>query len=313
MSDDHSISLGGRGSLRRARLTVAAWAAAWLVAACFAVPLVWMAAVSVKPADQAAAAGSAGLLPTLTDDSGAALRAWQPGYWGELLRVATANYREVWNSPIAEFPLYLRNSLIVSFLSMVGMAISSSIAAFGFSRVKWPGRDALFVIVLLTMMVPGAVLIAPQYVLFKHLDWIGTFLPLWAPAWFGGAFSIFLLRQFYASVPRELDEAAMIDGCSRFGVFIRILVPLSLPALAVVVLMQFVASWNDFLGPLVFLHRQEQFTLPLGLQMYQSQQGATPWNLVMAASTLTVVPVLVVYLFTRRLFIEGASTEGLKE
>lgn len=313
MSDDHSISLGGRGSLRRARLKVVAWAAAWLVAACFAVPLVWMAAVSVKPADQAAAAGSAGLLPTLTDDSGAALRAWQPGYWGELLRVATANYREVWNSPIADFPLYLRNSLIVSFLSMVGMAISSSIAAYGFSRVKWPGRDALFVIVLLTMMVPGAVLIAPQYVLFKHLGWIGTFLPLWAPAWFGGAFSIFLLRQFYAAVPRELDEAAMIDGCSRFGVFTRILVPLSLPALAVVVLMQFVASWNDFLGPLVFLHRQEQFTLPLGLQMYQSQQGATPWNLVMAASTLTVVPVLVVYLFTRRLFIEGASTEGLKE
>ncbi|MBL8765624.1 MAG: carbohydrate ABC transporter permease, partial [Phycisphaerae bacterium] len=116
--------------------------------------------------------------------------------------------------------------------------------------------------------------IAPQYVLFKHLGWIGTFLPLWAPAWFGGAFSIFLLRQFYAAVPRELDEAAMIDGCSRFGVFTRILVPLSLPALAVVVLMQFVASWNDFLGPLVFLHRQEQFTLPLGHGREHADGGA---------------------------------------
>ena len=160
---------------------------------------------------------------------------------------------------------------------------------------------------------PPAVVIPSLYIIFKHLGWIGTFRPLWVPAWFGGAFSIFLLRQFFMTIPRELDEAARIDGCSHLGILTRIILPLSKPALATVILLQFAGSWNDFLGPLVFLNHQEQYTLSLGLHMYQSQHGGTPWNLVMAASVLVVIPVLILYLFTRRVFVEGVGAGGVKE
>ena len=192
------------------------------------------------------------------------------------------------------------------------MVISSSIVAYGFARIRWRGRNTLFVVVLATMMIPFPVLMAPLYIVFRHLGWIGTFKPLWVPAWFGGAFSIFLLRQFFLSIPRQLDEAAMLDGCSHFGIFRQIILPLSKPALAVVVLFQFVATWNDFVGPLIFLNHQEQYTLALGLYMYQSQQGATPWNLLMAASCLVVLPVLVVFLLTQRTFLQGITTRGIR-
>ena len=163
------------------------------------------------------------------------------------------------------------------------------------------------------MMIPFPVLMGPLYLLFKELGWIGTFKPLWVPAWFGGAFNIFLLRQFYMTIPKELDEAARIDGCSHLGIFLRIILPLSRPALAVVALFHFIFVWNDFLGPLIFLQKQDQFTLALGLQLYQSQAGNVPWNLLMAASTLVVLPVLVLFILTQRTFVEGIATQGLKE
>jgi len=150
-------------------------------------------------------------------------------------------------------------------------------------------------------------------VMFRHLGWVGTFLPLWVPCCFGGAFSIFLLRQFFLTIPRELDEAARIDGCSHWGVFWRVILPNARPALVVVALMQFIATWNDFLGPLLFLNKQEKYTLSLGLQMYQSQHGGTPWNLVMAASVLVVLPVLALYVLGRRMFVEGVAATGIKE
>ena len=137
-------------------------------------------------------------------------------------------------------------------------------------------------------------------------------MPLWVPAWFGGAFNIFMLRQFYMGIPRELDEAARIDGLGHWGIFWRVIVPLSKPALAVVALFHFVYVWNDFVGPLIYLHHRDTFTLALGLQLYQSQAGQTPWNLLMAASTLVILPVLLLFVLTQRTFVRGISAEGLK-
>lgn len=262
----------------------------------FLMPVVWMFLTSIKPGDQVFAPG----FHPLPEPVSAA-----PGLLAE-------NYRAAWNNEIVDFPLALRNSLIVCVLSVAGMVISSSVAAFGFSRVRWPGRGVFFALVLVTLMVPYPVLMGSLYVLFKELGWIGTFRPLWVPAWFGGAFQIFLLRQFFLTLPRELDEAATLDGCSQIGVFVRIILPLSRPALAVVALFQFTYAWNDFLAPLIFLNHRDQFTLALGLQMYQSQQGNTPWNQLMAASMLVTLPVLVLFLFTQRTFVEGIATQGLK-
>ncbi|GJM18499.1 MAG: hypothetical protein DHS20C14_07120 [Phycisphaeraceae bacterium] len=219
----------------------------------------------------------------------------------------------VLNDPVIDFLLYLRNTLIVVCLSIVGMVLSSALVAYGFARVKWRGRGAVFTLVLATMMIPFPVIMGPLFVIFRELDWIGTFKPLWVPAWCGSAFNIFLLRQFYMGIPPELDEAARIDGCSHWGIFWRIILPLSKPALAVVALFHFLFVWNDFLGPLIFLRDRDQFTLALGLQLYQSQAGNVPWNLLMGASTLVLMPVLVVFLLAQRAFVEGIATSGLKE
>lgn len=294
-----------RGPLAR----VVLYALLALVGVAYALPIVWMASTSIKPADEALSR-SVGLLPSL-DSAGSA--GGGGSYAARLLGQIVDNYRSVLRSPVADFRLYLRNSMIVALPTVVGMTISSAIVAFGFSRLRWRGRDTVFMVVLATMMIPFTVVMAPQYLLFKHLGWIGTFLPLWVPAWFGGAFSIFLLRQFFLGIPRELDEAARIDGCTYWGVFRHIIVPLSRPALAVVALLTFISTWNDFTAPLVFLNHQEKFTAALGLQMYQSEHTTTPWNLVMAASVLVIAPVFLVFLFAQRALIRGVATQGIKE
>jgi multiple sugar transport system permease protein len=273
------------------------YAALLCITIAFAAPLAWMVATSLKPADQAAS-GSFAPLPSPASDTP---------------RIAARNYRDVWNDETVTFPLYLRNTLIVSGLSVVGMVLSSAIVAYGFARIPWRGRRPLFVLVLATMMIPFPVLMAPLYLIFRDLGWIGSLKPLWVPAWFGGAFNIFLLRQFFMTIPRELDEAAMIDGCSHWGVFWRIILPLSRPALAVVAVFHFIYVWNDFLAPLIFLTHRDQFTLALGLQLYQSKAGNTPWNLLMAASTMVVAPVLVLFLLAQRTFVQGVASEGLKD
>jgi multiple sugar transport system permease protein len=263
----------------------------------FLTPLIWMVATSLKPESQAAS-GTVSLLP---DPPSLALPQ------------AVENYRAVWTDESINFPLYLRNTLIVAFLAVGGMVLSSAVTAYGFSRVQWRGRGALFVVVLATMMIPFPVLMAPLFVLFGKFGWIGSLKPLWVPAWFGGAFNIFLLRQFFMGIPRELDEAARIDGCGHWGIFWRIIIPLSRPALAVVALFHFMYVWNDFLAPMVFLTHRDQFTLALGLQLYQSKAGNAPWNLLMAASTMVVLPVLVLFVLTQRTFVQGVAGEGIKE
>jgi multiple sugar transport system permease protein len=210
------------------------------------------------------------------------------------------------------FLSYLANTLVVALLAVLGTTLSSALVAYGLSRIEWKGRTALFAVTLATMMIPFPVLMVPLYSLFRGLGWIGTLRPLWVPACFGGAFNIFLLRQFFMTIPRELGEAARIDGCSEFRIFWRVILPLSKPALAVVALFHFLFVYNDFLGPLIFLTRPDTFTMALGLQQYQSQHGGSEWHLLMAASTILVLPIIVLFFFAQKTFIQGISTTGLK-
>jgi multiple sugar transport system permease protein len=210
------------------------------------------------------------------------------------------------------FPLYLRNTLILCLLTVTGTVISSSLAAYGFARIPWRGRNKVFMIALATMMVPFPVVMVPVFSLFRWLGWIGTLKPLWVHTFCAAAFNVFLLRQFFMTIPKELSEAARIDGCSELRIFLQIILPLSRPALMVVGLFQFMFTWNDFLGPLIFLTNQKDFTLALGLQFFQSQHGGTEWHYLMAASTLIVLPIIVLFFFTQRTFIEGISMTGIK-
>lgn len=210
------------------------------------------------------------------------------------------------------FLVYGRNTLMLCILCVAGTVTSNAMVAYAFARLRWPGRDFIFAVTLATMMVPFPVTMVPMYGLYRNMGWIGSFKPLWVPAWFGTAFYIFLLRQFFRSIPFELSDAARVDGCSEFQIFRMILLPLAKPALAVVALFTFMGTWNDFLGPLIYLLDQKTFTLSLGLQFYQSQHGGTQWNLLMAASTIVVTPVIVLFFFTQKQFIQGIAVTGLK-
>lgn len=210
------------------------------------------------------------------------------------------------------FLQYGKNTLYIALLSVLGTVFSNALVAYGFARVRWPGRDIVFAATIATMMIPFPVLMVPVYVLFKTLGWVGSPKPLWVPAWFGSAFNIFLLRQFFMSLPFELSDAARIDGCSDLRIFREILLPLARPALAVVALFNFLHVWNDFLGPLIYLTDQKTYTLAYGLQAYQSQQGGTQWPLLMAASTIVVTPVIVLFFLAQKTFIQGITVTGMK-
>jgi multiple sugar transport system permease protein len=274
------------------------------VAMAFALPFASMVATSLLPESKVLDPSGA-LLPSL---GGAHLLE----ELGLLARSAAHNYAAVLASETADFPTYYRNSAFVALLSAGLMTLSSAVVAFGFARLAWPGREAAYALVLGTLMVPFTVVMAPQYLLFARLGLIGSLLPLWLPSAFGGAFSIHLLRQSMEQIPRSLDEAARVDGCGHAAILARVVLPNCVPALAAVFVLQFVASWNDFIGPLVFLNHQEQYTLALGLQMYQSQHGGTPWSLLMAASVLTILPVLLVFVLFQRAFTRSAVTRGIK-
>lgn len=210
------------------------------------------------------------------------------------------------------FPLYLKNTLILCLLTVIGTVTSSALAAYGFARIPWRGRNKVFLLALATMMVPFPVIMVPVYALFRNLGWIGTLKPLWVGSFCAGAFNVFLLRQFFLTIPKDLSEAARIDGCGEFRIFWQIILPLAKPALMVVGLFQFMGTWNDFMGPLIFLTDQKDFTLALGLQFFQSQHGGTEWHYLMAASTLIVLPIILLFFFTQKTFIEGISMTGIK-
>ena len=207
--------------------------------------------------------------------------------------------------------LYFRNTIYVTLMSVLGTVFSCSLVAFGFSRLKWPGRDLMFLFVMGTMMLPVQVTLVPLFIIFGKLGWVNSFKPLWVPTFFGAAFFIFLLRQFFLTLPRDLEEAAKIDGCGYFRIFWEVMLPLIKPALAAVILFQFLWAWNDFQGPLVYLHDRSLLTLSLGLQTFRHIHNAQ-WALMLAAATMMTVPVVVVFFAAQRYFLEGITLTGLK-
>ena len=261
----------------------------------FVSPLLWMVTTAIKPIEETMTA-----TPTLLPSK---------FLWDNFPKAVTYGSKELGYIP---FLLYARNTLMVTLLCVAGSVCSNAVVAYAFARLRWPGRDFFFAVTLATMMVPFPVLMVPTFGLFKWLGWVGSFRPLWVPAFFGSAFSIFLLRQFFRTIPMELSEAAKIDGCSEVRIFTDVLLPLAKPALAVVALFTFMGTWNDFMGPMIYLSDQETFTLSLGLQAYQSQHGGTQWNLLMAAATVVILPVIIVFFFAQKMFIQGIATSGLK-
>lgn len=209
------------------------------------------------------------------------------------------------------FFLYLRNTFLICFLTVLGAVVSCTVVAYGFARVRWPGRDTVFMIYLSTMMLPGQVTMIPLYVVFRRLHWVGTYAPLTVPAYFGSAFFVFLLRQFFRTIPEELSDAARIDGANEIQILLRILLPLIKPAVTTVALFTFMASYQDFMGPLIYLTNEAQWTISLGLQMFRNMYGLQ-WQLMMAASAMAMLPTVVLFFLTQRTFIEGITLTGLK-
>lgn len=213
---------------------------------------------------------------------------------------------------VLPFGTYFMNTFTITISVIIGTVVSSSIAAFGFSRIDWPGRNLVFAILMSAMMLPGAVTLIPSFLGWQALGFYDTFYPLIVPAYFGGGiFNIFLLRQFYLTIPRDFDEAAFVDGASYFQIYRSIIFPLSRSAIIVVSLFCFLATWNDFMGPLIYLKSENLFTLALGLQMFQGTYTAQ-WDLLMAASAAVVLPCVVVFLIGQKYFLEGITLTGLK-
>jgi len=210
------------------------------------------------------------------------------------------------------FDIYLRNTVFLVLMNELAIVGAASFCAYGFARIRFPGRDLWFAIVLSTMMVPYVVMMVPLFVMFKQLQWIDTFLPLTVPYFFGGgAFNIFLLRQFFRTIPEELADAARIDGCNEFTIYARIMMPLAKPALITVAIFTFLGTWNDFMGPLLYINSPERFTISLGLAGFRGVMR-TRWDLLMAASTATTLPIVILFFFAQRYFVQGVVLSGLK-
>jgi multiple sugar transport system permease protein len=213
----------------------------------------------------------------------------------------------------ASFGIYFRNSLVIAFFAIVGTLISNTPVAYAFARLRFPGSNFLFILVLATMMLPFQVTMIPVYLLFNdYLHWGDTFLPLIVPTFFANAYDVFLLRQFFRTIPEEMCDAARVDGASEFQIFTQIVLPLSVPVLATITVFTFLWAWNDFTGPLLFLHSPRNFTMALGLQDFQGQHTMI-WNQLMAASVVFTIPIIVAFFFAQKTFIQGIKLTGLKE
>ena len=288
---DHAVQQQSR--LGRTVGQILRWIALIAVALMFLYPFAWLLAASLKPRGQVF---DNRLIPIT----------FQP-----------QNYVDVWN----ELPLlaWVLNSVLIAVLSAGFMTLASSMVAFGFAYFRFPFRNAIFGLLLASMMLPGAVTLIPNYLIWKGLGWLGTSVPLWGAALFGSAFYIFLMRQFYLGLPRDLFEAARVDGCSYFGLFRRIAFPLALPSSVIVFIFEFQASWNNFVGPLIYLNfgEPEEYTVPLGISYAMTQYSPTAggqgdYQYVMVASLLVTLPMVVMFMFGQRYFIEGVATAGLK-
>lgn len=281
------VGMWQRKSFQRAVRGAIAYAFLLVGSFCFLLPLLWMFSTSLKPDDEVFAFPPR-FLPTSWD-------------WN--------NYVLGWTA--LPFNTYLINTIIVTTSNVLGNLISCSLPAYAFARLRARGSNLLFMLVLATMMVPFQVTMIPTFILFTNLGWVNTFLPITVPAWFGWPFSIFLLRQFFMGLPRELDDAARIDGCSYFRIYWNIILPLSKPALATIAIFGFIGNWNNFLGPLIYINKQELYTLALGLNLFRGQY-VTYYNQLMAVSLLALAPILIVFFFTQKQFIQGIALTGIK-
>jgi ABC-type glycerol-3-phosphate transport system permease component len=253
----------------------------------FVVPLVWMLRTSL-------------LKESLIFADPPAWIPWPPEW---------ANYATMWSA--GPFASWLRNSAVVAVVGVVALTVSSTVAAYGFARTSFPGRDRLFVLVLATMMVPFHVRLVPEFILFNWLGWINTLFPLIVPSFFGSPFYIFILRQFFLSLPKELDDAAEIDGASSWTILWRINVPLARPAIATVAAFAFIAEWNDFVRPLVYLQTPNSLTLAVGVRWFTGRFG-TDFHLLMAASMVVLLPMIVVFFLAQKQFLRGIALTGIK-
>ena len=217
------------------------------------------------------------------------------------------NYVLAWKS--APFTRFTLNTLFITACVVIGNVLSNSFIAYGFAKIRFPGRNLLFYFVLGTMMIPGFVTMIPQYILYTKLDWIGSYLPLIVPSFFGGAYFLFLLRQFYKTIPDELIEAARLDGASHFYIWLKIMVPLAKPAIATIAIFSFNGAWNDFVGPLLYVNSEKLYTLQVGLHTFRGQ-AETQWNYLMAASVLVLLPVVILFFTFQKYFIEGMDVAG---
>ena len=246
--------------------------------------------------------------------SGDVTRAWDVVPEAALVKTVRAIPQ---NYPVAlrrvHFVRSLLNTLFLCAMVVCGATVSSVVIAYGFAFLPFRGREPLFGVTLATMMIPFPVVMIPIYLLYRDLGWVGTFKPLWVASWFGSAFFIFLLRQFYLGLPKDLLDAARIDGCSELEILWHVVVPLSRPAIAMVALFTFLGTWKDFLGPLIYLNHEAQFTLSLSLQAFASEHGGTPWHLLMAASTVFSLPLVILFFFAMKTFIRGIAMTGMKD
>lgn len=209
------------------------------------------------------------------------------------------------------FPRYFFNTLLIVGLNVVGHILASSFCAFGFSRIRFPGRDLIFSIVLTTLMIPGTVLMIPQFFVWKTVGAYDTYWPLVAPAFFLSAFFIFMVKQFFSSIPMDYDEAAFIDGANYLTIYWRVIMPMSKPAIATVGVFSFMGTWNDFFGPLIYLQNSDKYTLALGLMSFKAEYN-NEWHYLMAVSTVITVPMIIIYFFAQRYFVQGLTFSGLK-
>src|SRR5215211_7967135 len=271
------------------------WTLGKVISFLLIIPLLWMISTSLKEAQDLVGAR------------------WIP------TRLAWENYVDAFS--FGMWPQWTLNTVIITVASVIGQVLSSSLVAYAFARLRWRGRDALFSLVLATMMLPSVVTMIPQFVLFANLPafgfmgskvWINTFLPLIVPAFTGSAFYIFLLRQFMRGIPQDLTDAAKIDGAGELRIWWSIIMPMTKPALAVVAIFNFQGAWQDFMGPLLYLQSEKWYTLQLGLRQFEAAAGGAPaWNWLMAASLMVMLPVLIVFIAFQRYFIEGFNFSGL--
>jgi multiple sugar transport system permease protein len=286
-SDRQVVPGVSRKAVRNGVKTTAIYIVILVMAALTLVPFLWMLSTSLKVREQ--------------------LYAFPPEWIPD--PVSFESYRVLFD-PLP-FDIFFLNSLQVALLSLAGTLLACSLAAYAFARMRFPGREPIFALLLTTMMIPAQVLLLPLFILYKNIGWLDTLYPLWVPSFFGSAFGTFLLRQFFLSLPTELTDAAKIDGCSHFGIYWRIILPLSGPGLATLGIFTFMGSWNSFLVPLIVINKIDLRTVPLGLAALQGSNEIR-LNAVMAASTLSILPILIVFFFAQKYFVQGVVLTGIK-